>query len=63
MPGARVYADDPESATAAVEEVGLPLIVKATDGGGGIGMQVVESESRLQRALRRAELVGVAGIR
>ena len=54
LPGARVYADDPESATAAVEEVGLPLIVKATDGGGGIGMQVVESESRLQRALRRA---------
>ena len=54
LPGARVDADDPESATAAVEEVGLPLIVKAIDGGGGIGMQVVESESRLQRALRRA---------
>ena len=54
LPGARVDADDQESATAAIEEVGLPLIVKAIDGGGGIGMQVVESESRLQRALRRA---------
>ena len=54
LSGARVYADDQESATAALEEVGLPLIVKAIDGGGGIGMQVVESESRLPRALRRA---------
>ena len=29
LPGARVDADDQESATAAIEEVGLPLIVKA----------------------------------
>ena len=54
LSGAQVDVDDQESVGAAVEEVGLPLIVKATDGGGGIGMQVVESESRLQRALRRA---------
>ena len=54
LPGARVRTDDEESTTAAVEEVGLPLMVKATDGGGGIGMQIVESEARLQRALRRA---------
>ena len=54
LPGARVQADDAEAATAAAAQVGLPLMVKATDGGGGIGMQVVESEARLQRALRRA---------
>ena len=54
LPGARVQADDEESAMSAASEVGLPLMVKATDGGGGIGMQVVESEARLQRALRRA---------
>ena len=54
LPGASVQADDEESVKRAVEEVGLPLMVKATDGGGGIGMQVVESEARLQRALRRA---------
>ena len=29
LPGAQVDADDQESATAAIEEVGLPLIVKA----------------------------------
>ena len=52
--GAQVQADDGESAKHAVNEIGLPVMVKATDGGGGIGMQVVESESRLQRALRRA---------
>ena len=54
LPGARVRADDEESATTAAAEVGLPLMVKATDGGGGIGMQIVEIEARLQRALRRA---------
>ena len=54
LSGAQVQADDGESAKSAVKEIGLPVIVKATDGGGGIGMQVVESEARLQRALRRA---------
>ena len=54
LPGARVQADDGESVMSAASEVGLPLMVKATDGGGGIGMQIVDSESRLQRALRRA---------
>ncbi|MCY4577702.1 MAG: ATP-grasp domain-containing protein [Chloroflexi bacterium] len=54
LPGASVDAGDEGSAKTALEAVGLPLMVKATDGGGGIGMQVVESEARLQRALRRA---------
>ena len=54
LPGARVQADDAEAAIGAAAQIGLPLMVKATDGGGGIGMQAVESEARLQRALRRA---------
>ena len=54
LPGASVDAGDEGSTKTALEAVGLPLMVKATDGGGGIGMQVVESEARLQRALRRA---------
>ncbi len=54
LPGASVQADDLPAATAAANEIGLPLMVKATDGGGGIGMQVVESAARLPRALRRA---------
>ena len=54
LAGAQVQADDEDSAKNAVKEIGLPVMVKATDGGGGIGMQVVEREDRLQRALRRA---------
>ena len=54
LPGARAQADDAEAAKTVAARVGLPLMVKATDGGGGIGMQIVESEARLQRALRRA---------
>ena len=54
LPGASVQADDLPAATAAANEVGFPLMVKATEGGGGIGMQIVESEARLTRALRRA---------
>ena len=54
LPGVTVQAEDMASIAAALDGVGLPLMVKATAGGGGIGMQVVDSESRLQRALRRA---------
>ena len=54
LPGAQVQADDEKSAADALKEIGLPVMVKATDGGGGIGMQVVDREDRLQRALRRA---------
>jgi acetyl/propionyl-CoA carboxylase alpha subunit len=32
-------------------EVGYPVVVKAVGGGGGIGMQVVDAEPRLERAL------------
>ena len=52
--GAQVQADDEEFTADAVKEIGMPVMVKAKDGGGGIGMQVVEREDRLQRALRRA---------
>lgn len=54
LPGASVPADDLDAVSAAAESIGLPLMVKAKDGGGGIGMQVVERESRLHRAVRRA---------
>ena len=54
LPGESASADDMDAAVAAANRVGLPLMVKAKDGGGGIGMQVVEREARLERALRRA---------
>ena len=47
--------DDPSALSFAREEgerIGYPLIVKAVGGGGGIGMQIVESADKLERALK-----------
>ena len=54
LPGEKVPADNSQAVAAAAERIGLPLMVKATDGGGGIGMQIVQSQARLERAARRA---------
>ncbi|MBK9258743.1 MAG: ATP-grasp domain-containing protein [Polyangiaceae bacterium] len=45
-------ADDVEAATREAERIGVPLLVKAAGGGGGIGMQIVEDISKLARALQ-----------
>ena len=52
LPGAELTsdADDMESAA---ESVGFPIMVKASEGGGGIGMQVVSDPRRLTRAVSR----------
>jgi len=36
----------------AVESIGLPVLVKAAGGGGGIGMQIVRDASEIERAAR-----------
>ncbi|HVK63071.1 MAG TPA: biotin carboxylase N-terminal domain-containing protein [Polyangium sp.] len=46
-----ISADDVEFATREAERIGLPLLVKAAGGGGGIGMQIVEDLGKLPRAL------------
>lgn len=43
---------DPEEAAIQAEEIGYPVIIKASAGGGGIGMQVVESPADFDKALR-----------
>ncbi len=52
LPGAELTsdADDLESAA---QSVGYPLMVKASEGGGGIGMQIVSDPRRLARAVSR----------
>jgi acetyl/propionyl-CoA carboxylase alpha subunit len=45
-------ADQMEAAKAAAREIGYPVIVKAVGGGGGIGMQIVEREEAIERALK-----------
>ena len=43
---------DPEEASIQATEIGYPVIIKAAAGGGGIGMQVVDSPNDFDKALR-----------
>jgi propionyl-CoA carboxylase alpha chain len=54
LPGAEVTGLDGEELAAAAERVGLPVMVKATFGGGGIGMRVVRDPAELQSAVDAA---------
>lgn len=41
----------PEEASALADEIGFPVIIKAAAGGGGIGMQIVNSDAEFASAL------------
>ena len=43
---------DPEEASIQATQIGYPVIIKAAAGGGGIGMQVVDSPDDFDKALR-----------
>ncbi|HEX5939932.1 MAG TPA: acetyl-CoA carboxylase biotin carboxylase subunit [Dehalococcoidia bacterium] len=45
---------DAASAIAAINDLGLPVMIKASAGGGGRGMRVVEKESEVEDAVRTA---------
>ncbi len=45
-------AEQLEEARAITQRVGLPIVVKAVGGGGGIGMQIVREIGQLDRALK-----------
>jgi len=47
-----VSVDDADALAREAERIGYPLLVKAAGGGGGIGMQVVESAEKLARAAK-----------
>ena len=52
LPGANLSPDGSDAESAA-KSVGYPLMVKASEGGGGIGMQLVSDPGRLGRAVSR----------
>jgi 3-methylcrotonyl-CoA carboxylase alpha subunit len=55
VPGYHGEAQDIETFRAAAEVIGYPVLLKATAGGGGKGMKVVERESELAAALASAQ--------
>ncbi|MDD9932273.1 MAG: ATP-grasp domain-containing protein [Myxococcales bacterium] len=54
IPGTETAVDSLEQARDQAEDIGYPLLVKASAGGGGIGMQRVDDEDDLEAALERA---------
>ncbi|MDR6713657.1 3-methylcrotonyl-CoA carboxylase alpha subunit [Pseudomonas hunanensis] len=55
VPGYHGAAQDLETFRAAAERIGYPVLLKASAGGGGKGMKVVEDESQLADALASAQ--------
>src|SRR6185503_2483393 len=52
VPGSNGALDDnPEKNCAMAKEIGYPIIIKASGGGGGRGMRVVHSEASLLNAI------------
>jgi 3-methylcrotonyl-CoA carboxylase alpha subunit len=55
VPGYHGEAQDLETFRAACERIGYPVLLKATAGGGGKGMKVVEEVSQLAEAIASAQ--------
>ena len=53
--------ENDEQALLAVEEIGLPVIIKASAGGGGRGMKIVKDRDRLLASLEMARAEALAG--
>ncbi|TXD36414.1 acetyl-CoA carboxylase biotin carboxylase subunit [Lujinxingia vulgaris] len=59
VPGSDGVVADEDAAVALAESIGFPILVKASAGGGGIGMNLAKNEKKLRKAVqasvRRAE--------
>ncbi len=55
IPGSNGILADLESTRKAAQEIGFPLMLKATAGGGGRGIRIVRSPSELENAFRTAQ--------
>ena len=53
LPGTEIDLDADVALAAQAESIGYPLMVKASEGGGGIGMNLVGGPKQLERAVRR----------
>ncbi|HJV44448.1 MAG TPA: acetyl-CoA carboxylase biotin carboxylase subunit [Bacillota bacterium] len=55
VPGTEGLIEDIEEAAIVAREIGYPVIIKATAGGGGKGMRVAQDEEELRKAIRQAQ--------
>ncbi len=60
LPGSAGAIDSDEEGLKAAREIGFPVIVKASAGGGGRGMRIVRSEQELGQALETASTEAAA---
>lgn len=54
VPGTEEAVTDPEEAKRIAREIGFPILIKASAGGGGKGMRIVECEEDLNEQMERA---------
>lgn len=54
VPGIDEAITDPEKAKKIAAEIGFPILIKASAGGGGKGMRIVEQEKELEDQMKRA---------
>jgi len=60
VPGTEGAIDDLKVALKVAKEIGFPILIKASAGGGGKGMRVVEKESDLEEEVKRASSEAVS---
>ncbi|MEM1220648.1 MAG: acetyl-CoA carboxylase biotin carboxylase subunit [Bacteroidota bacterium] len=54
VPGIDEAVEDPAVAMKVAKEIGFPILIKASAGGGGKGMRIVEHEGELKEQMERA---------
>lgn len=54
VPGTEEAVEDPEIAKEIAKEIGFPILIKASAGGGGKGMRIVENVEELNEQMERA---------
>ena len=60
VPGSEGALETPEEAMAAAEEIGFPVLIKASAGGGGRGMKVAKDRESLAEAVSTAQAEALA---
>lgn len=55
LPGSSEPIESPEKAIEIAQEIGFPIIIKASAGGGGRGMRIVRAEAELESQLELAQ--------